>query len=73
MVQVKNALLAVDAMIDPDKPYLLLERLTQADVTTVVAERLARGLGIDTDTQMTRLRALTSRLAEEPVFQVTEP
>jgi glutathione S-transferase len=60
-------------MIDPKKPYLLLERLTQADVTAVVAERLARGLGIDTDVQTTRLRALTRTLAEEPFFHVTEP
>jgi len=73
MAQVNNALVAVDAMIDPEKPYLLLERLTQADVTAVVAERLARGLGIDTDLQMPRLRGLTSRLAQEPFFQVTEP
>jgi glutathione S-transferase len=73
MAQVKNALVAVDAMIDPAKPYLLLDRLTQADVTAVVAERLARALGIDTDLQTPRLRALTSRLAEAPTFQVTEP
>jgi glutathione S-transferase len=73
MVQVKSALVAVDTMIDPAKPYLLLERLTQADVTAVVTERLARALGIDTDAQTPRLRALTSRLAEAPSFQVTEP
>jgi glutathione S-transferase len=73
MAQVRNALVAVDAMIDPKKPYLLLERLTQADVAAVVAERLARALGIDTDVQMFRLRALTRRLAEEPFFHVTEP
>jgi glutathione S-transferase len=73
MAQVKSALVAVDAMIDPNKPYLLLERLTQADVTAVVAERLARALGIDTDVQTTRLRALTGKLAEEPFFHVTEP
>ena len=66
-------LVAVDAMIDPAKPYLLLERLTQADVTAVVAERLARALGIDTDLLTPRLRALTRRLAEAPTFQVTEP
>jgi glutathione S-transferase len=60
-------------MIDPNKPYLLFERLTQADVTAVVAERLARGLGINTDVQTTRLRALTRRVAEEPFFHVTEP
>jgi len=73
IAQVKNALVAVDAMIDPKKPYLLFERLTQADVTAVVAERLARGLGIDTDVQTTRLRALTRTLAGEPFFHVTEP
>jgi len=73
MAQAKSALVAVDAMIDPKKPYLLLERLTQADVTAVVAERLARGLGIDTDMQMPRLRALTGKLAEQPFFHVKEP
>jgi glutathione S-transferase len=73
MTQVKNALGAIDEMIDPKKPYLLLDRLTQADVTAVIGERLARGRGIDTDVQMPRLRALTKRLAEEPFFHVTEP
>ena len=73
MAQVKSALVAVDAMIDPTKPYLLLERLTQADVTAVVAERLARALGIDTDVPTPHLRALTKRLAEAPFFQVSEP
>jgi glutathione S-transferase len=73
IAQAKNAFAAVDAMIDPKQPYLLLERLTQGDVTTAVAERLARALGIDTETQTPRLRALTRRLAEEPAFQVSEP
>ena len=73
MAQVKNALVAVDAMIDPTKPYLLFERLTQADVTAVVTERLARSLGVDTGAQTPRLRALTGRLAEQPFFEVTEP
>jgi glutathione S-transferase len=73
IAQVKNALVAVDEMIDPKKPYLLLERLTQVDVTAVVAERVARGLGIDTDVQTNRLCSLTRRLAEEPFFHVTEP
>jgi glutathione S-transferase len=73
--QVANALAAVDAMMDPDSPYLLLGRLTQADVTAFVAERLARAgqFGIDTDAQMPRLRALTKRLAQEPAFSSTEP
>jgi glutathione S-transferase len=73
MAQVSAALVAVDAMIDPANPYLLLERLTQADVTAVVTERLARALGVDTGTQTPRLRALTKRLADAPFFQVTEP
>jgi glutathione S-transferase len=73
MAQVTNALAAVDAMIESDTPYLLLGRLTQADVTAFVAERLARGLGIDTDRGMPRLRALTKRLADEEPFRSTEP
>jgi glutathione S-transferase len=73
MAQARNALMAVETMIERDKPYLLLERRTQADVTAVVAERLARGRGIDTDVLAPRLRALTGRLAEQHFFQVTEP
>jgi glutathione S-transferase len=74
IAQVRNALTAVDAMVDPAKPYLLLGRLTQADVTAVVTERFARaGLGVDTDAQMPRLRALTRKLAQEPAFRSTEP
>jgi glutathione S-transferase len=73
IAQVTNTLAAVEAMVDPKEPYLLLGRLTQADVTAVVAERLARGgRGIDTDAQMPRLRTLTRRLAEEPAFRSTE-
>ncbi len=72
--QMSEALAAVDAMLGADRPYLLLGRLTQADVTAFVAERLARvGLGIDTDAKTPCLRALTKRLAEEPAFSATEP
>jgi glutathione S-transferase len=71
--QVSNALAAVDAMVDPARPYLLFGRLTQADIAAFVAERLARGIGIDTDAQMPRLRALTKKLLEEPPFRSTEP
>jgi glutathione S-transferase len=53
--------------------YLLPGRLTQADVTAFVAERLARGLGIDTDAQTRRLHALTRKLLGEGPFRVTEP
>jgi glutathione S-transferase len=73
VAQARHALAAVDA-IDPAKRFLLLDRLTQADVCAVVAERLARaGLGIDTDREMPRLHALTQRLSEEPAFRVKEP
>ena len=71
--QVMNALTAVNAMADPAQPYLLLGRLTQADVTAFVAERLARGMGLDTESQTPRLRALTRKLLEEPPFRSTEP
>ena len=49
MAQMTSALMAVEAMVDPAKPYLLLGRLTQADITAFIAERLARGLGVDTE------------------------
>jgi glutathione S-transferase len=72
--QVMKALGAVDAMVDPAAPYLLLGRLTQADIAAFVAERLARfGLSIDTDTQFPQLRALTRKLSEEAAFRSTEP
>ncbi len=71
--QAMNALAAVDAMIDPAQPYLLMGRLTQADIAAFVAERIARGVGLDTEAGAPRLRALTRRLLEEPPFRSTEP
>jgi glutathione S-transferase len=73
MAQMTHALAAVDAMVKPGSPYLLLDHLTQADITAFVAERLGRGLGIDTDSHMPRLRTLTRRLLEQPAFSATEP
>ena len=74
MSQVRSALAAVDGTIDPSEPYLLLGRLTQADITAYVAERLARfGLNVDTATEMPRLHAHARKLAEEPAFRSTEP
>ena len=73
LAQAAAALDAVEKMVDPQQSYLLLGRLTQADVTAFVAERLARGLGIDTQARMPRLHALTRRLAEKPAFLSTEP
>jgi len=51
----------------------LLGRLTQADVTAAVAERLARGLGVDTAALTPRLRALAGRLEREPAFNPPAP
>jgi glutathione S-transferase len=73
MAQMANALAAVEATIAPDAAYVLLGRLTQADITAFVAERLARGLGLDTETRIPRLRALARRRLEEPAFCATEP
>ena len=72
-MRMKNALKAVDALAEPGR-YLLLDRLTYADVTAFIAERLARaGLGVDTDAEMPRPRALTKRLCALPAFAKTEP
>jgi len=72
--QMVHALAAVDAMVDPSAPYLLQGRLTQADITAFVAERLARfGLNVDTATETPRLHAHARKLAEEPAFRSTEP
>jgi glutathione S-transferase len=74
MAQMVHALAAVDAMADPSVPYLLQGRLTQADITAFVAERLARfGLSVDTATQMPKLYAYTRKLGEEVAFRTTEP
>ena len=73
LAQVANALQVVDNLIDSGKPFLLLDRLTHADIATFVAERLARGVGIDTESRMPRLRALTRDLLALPPFRSTEP
>jgi glutathione S-transferase len=73
IAQMTNALTTIDAMIEPGSPHLLLQRLTQADVTAFVAERLARGLGVDTGARTPRLRELALRLAEQHPFSSTEP
>jgi glutathione S-transferase len=74
IAQATSALAAIDALAKSQVNYLVLEKLSQADVCAFVAERLARmGLGIDTDAQMPYLRALTQRLATEPAFRSTEP
>src|SRR5262249_4867667 len=73
IAQMTNALSAVDTMIGPASSYVLLQRLTQADVTAFVAERLARALGIDTGARTPRLRELAMRRSEEHPFRSTEP
>jgi glutathione S-transferase len=72
--QMVHALAAVDAMVDPSTPYLLHGRLTQADITAFVAERLARfGLSVDTAQELPKLYAHTRKLGEEAAFRTTEP
>ena len=73
IAQMTSALSAVEAMIEPASPYILLQRLTQADVTAFVAERLARALGVDTSARTPRLRELAMRRSEELPFRATEP
>ena len=73
MTQMKQALAAVEGMTEPGQPYLLLGRLTQADVTAFIAERLAHGLKVDTPAEMPRLHAHCRRLLEEEAFRSTEP
>lgn len=74
VAQGAHALQAVEALADDGAPYLLLGRLTQADITAFLAERLARvAFAVDTGALTPRLRALTRRLAEEPAFRATEP
>src|SRR4051794_18154516 len=73
MAQMKTALAAVEAMIEPGHSYLLLGRLTQADITAFIAERLARGLKVDTATEMPQLHAHCRKLVEQEAFRSTEP
>jgi len=73
MVQMKQALAAVEAMVEPGQDCLLLGRLTQADVTAFIAERLARGLKVDTPAEMPRLHAHCRRLLNQEAFRSTEP
>jgi glutathione S-transferase len=73
LAQMKIALAAVDGMLEPSQPYLLLGRVTQADICAFIAERLTRGLKIDTTNEMPRLHRLAMRLLEQPAFSSTEP
>ena len=73
IAQATHALSSVEAMIEAPRRYLLLDRLTQADVTAFVAERLARGLGVDMPARMPRLHAHARTLLEEKPFRATEP
>jgi glutathione S-transferase len=73
LAQMRHALSAVEAMAISSPNYLLFGRLTHADVACFVAERLARGLQIDTESELPGLRALTRKLEDEPAFRATEP
>ncbi|MBL0900941.1 MAG: hypothetical protein IBJ17_19895, partial [Reyranella sp.] len=69
----RQVLGAIAGPLQPGSSCLRLGRLAHADVAAFVAERLARGLGVDTDTELPRLRALAARLADRPAFRATEP
>jgi glutathione S-transferase len=71
--QMTQALAAVEAMATPGQDYLLLGRLTQADITAFIAERLARGLKVDTAARTPRLHAHCRKLLEQEAFRSTEP
>jgi len=73
VTQATHALSAVDAMLETPRRHLLHDRLTQADVTAFIAERLARGLGVDMAARLPRLHAHAMTLLEEEPFRVTEP
>jgi glutathione S-transferase len=73
MAQMKTALAAVEDMVEPGQDHLLLGRLTQADITAFIAERLARGLKVDTASEMPRLHALCRKRLDEAPFRSTEP
>jgi glutathione S-transferase len=74
VAQMKAALQAVEDTINPAQSYLLLNRLTQADIAAFVSERLARvGHGIDSEDEFPKLFALTQKLLEQPAFRSTEP
>lgn len=73
MAQMKQALAAVEATVEPGQDHLLLGRLTQADITAFIAERLARGLKVDTPAEMPRLHAHCRALLDREAFRSTEP
>ena len=74
VAQFAKALEAAEAGLASDQHFMLLGRLTHADIAAVIAERFGRGgLGIDTGTRMPRLSTLTQRLStDESAFTVTE-
>ena len=57
----------------PERVHQPWSRFTQADITAFIAERLARGLGVDTEIEMPRLHAHCRRLLDEEPFRSTEP
>jgi glutathione S-transferase len=74
VAQAVHALQAVDAMVEQGATHLLLGRLTQADITAFLAERLARvAFAVDTEALAPRLRELARKLAAEAPFRLTEP
>ena len=73
LAQVASALGAVEAMIASGQKHVLLGWLTQADICAVVAERLARGVGVDTAVHVPKLHKLAATLSARAEFQLAEP
>ena len=73
LAQATHALGAIDAMAANARRSLLLDRLTQADITAFIAECLARGVGVDTPTRLPKLHSHAMALLEQRPFQATEP
>ncbi|WP_422000397.1 glutathione S-transferase family protein [Reyranella sp.] len=73
LLSMRTALAAAEAVLADGRPYLSAGRLTHADVAAFVAERLARGLKVDTEAEMPRLHAHCRSLLEREPFRATEP
>ena len=72
--QIEKALSHVEAALTDGHKFLVLGRLSHADIAADLAERFARGvLKVDTAHRMPRLHALVQRLrAEASAFTVVE-
>ena len=73
MAQMTSALAAVEALVGSGQALSAAGASHPGRRDRLHRRAPARGLGVDTDKQMPRLRALTRKPAEEPAFRSTEP